>query len=131
MTRRRPPEEALEELAGMVSGGAVDLARTAAFLEGEREVPTSMRLPGRLLARADALAPLLEEHPAFASRVASRVSRSAVLRAALERGLEALERDTGKGPPPRAEILAALAVIQRFTEALEGQEGAGNAEERG
>jgi hypothetical protein len=119
MTRRREPTEALEELAGMVAEGKVDPTRTAAYLEGEREVPTSMRLPARLLARVDALAPFLEGHPAFASRVSSRVSRSAVLRAALERGLDALEADPGKGPPKRAEVRAALDVITRWAEHLE------------
>ena len=103
----------------MVAEGKVDPTRTAAYLEAEREVPTSMRLPRRLLARADALAPLLEGHPAFAARVASWVSRSAVLRAALERGLEALEGDTAKGPPGRAEVRAALDVITRWAEHLE------------
>ncbi len=82
----------------------------------EQEIPTSMRLPARLLARVDALAPFLEGHPAFASRVSSRVSRSAVLRAAIERGLDALEEDTAKGPPERAEVRAALSVITRWIE---------------
>jgi hypothetical protein len=84
-----------------------------------REVPTSMRLPERLLARADALAPLLEEHPAFSARVSSRVSRSAVLRAALERGLEALESDTGKATSQREQVLAALKVLQRHIASLD------------
>jgi hypothetical protein len=83
----------------------------------EQEIPTSMRLPRRILARADALAPLLNGHPAFASRAASWVSRSAVLRAALERGLDALEEDTAKGPPEREDVRAALGVITRWIEA--------------
>jgi hypothetical protein len=80
----------------------------------EQDIPTSMRLPRHLLARADALAPLLEGHPAFASRVSSRVSRSAVLRAALERGLDALEAAPGKGLSGRSEVRAALDVITRW-----------------
>lgn len=82
----------------------------------EQEVPTSMRLTARIIARADALAPYLEEHPAFASRVGSKVSRSAIFRAALERGLDALEADSAKGPPRAADVRAALDVITRWIE---------------
>lgn len=109
----RPPGEALDELAAMVAGGEVDPDRTAAFLDGEREVPTSMRLPARLLERAEELAPKLTEHPAFSVRASARVSRSAVLRVALERGLEALEGDLSRRAPRRAEVLAALELLTR------------------
>ena len=128
MSRARTPTDALEELAGMVRDGAVDHDRTRAFLEGEREVPTSMRLPASLLAYADALAPRLAGHPALAGRASERVSRSAVLRAAMERGLGELLRDVEtfeRGPgapeerPRKREVLEALAVITRWAEHLE------------
>jgi hypothetical protein len=123
----RNPTDALEELAGMVRDGAVDPERTRTFLEGEREVPTSMRLPASLLARMDALAPRLAEHPALRSRASERVSRSAVLRAALERGLGELLRDVEtfeRGPgapeerPRKREVLEALSVVTRWIEHL-------------
>ena len=107
----------------MVRDGAVDHDRTRAFLEGEREVPTSMRLPASLLAYADALAPRLAGHPALAGRASERVSRSAVLRAAMERGLGELLRDVetfDRGPrapeEARLKALEALAEVTRWLE---------------
>lgn len=128
MSRARTPTDALEELAGMVRDGSVDHERTRAFLEGEREVPTSMRLPASLLAYADALAPRLAGHPALAGRASERVSRSAVLRAAMERGLGELLRDVEtreRGPgapeerPRKREVLEALSVVRCWLAHLE------------
>lgn len=53
---------------------------------------TALRLPDALLARVDALIPILERTPEGA---AAGVSRSYVMRLALARGLDALEADHG------------------------------------
>lgn len=54
------------------------------------ERPTSLRVDDALLARVDALAVALSERAAGAS-----VSRANVLRIALERGVDVLEKEIG------------------------------------
>jgi hypothetical protein len=51
------------------------------------DVPTALRLPGEFLARADKLCGKISKDPMM------RVTRSAVLKMAIGRGLEALERE--------------------------------------
>lgn len=59
--------------------------------DGEQKT-TSVRLPRDLLTRADALGEILPERfPEYEALVGSPMSRSAVLRLALVRGLESLE----------------------------------------
>jgi hypothetical protein len=57
-----------------------------------------LRLPAALLKRVDALAPRIAAAPAM---MAFRVTRSAVLRLALERGLAELETEHGASAPKR------------------------------
>jgi predicted DNA-binding protein len=57
------------------------------------EEQVSIRLPVELLARAEKLAPQIATAPGMA---AFRVTRAAVLRMALERGLLLLEKEQGK-----------------------------------
>lgn len=98
LARERRISAAVAELRDLVDGGAVDEGRTRAMLAGTLEaravsdpadVSTTLRLPAALLARADELAARLTPPPG------GRVSRSNVLRAALERGLSAMETDAG------------------------------------
>lgn len=60
----------------------------------------TFRPPADLVARADALVPVLEADPE--TRVHGRVSRSTVLRLALLRGLASLEVEHGQRPPSPA-----------------------------
>lgn len=111
LAQERRIAAAITELRDLVVGGAVDGARARAMLAGELEtrpvsdadVSTTFRLPGALLARADELAARLPAPPGV------KLSRSSVLRAALERGLSGLEADAARTglPPPD---LAGLAV---------------------
>lgn len=55
------------------------------------ETPVSVRLPPKLLKRADALAAKLQKDPEV--RMLGRVSRSAVLRLAVLKGLQVLEAE--------------------------------------
>ena len=64
----------------------------------ERQV--SIRLPSDVVDRAEALVPALSRLPAHA---AFRVERATVLKLALMRGLELLEREHGPGGAPVAE----------------------------
>lgn len=57
-----------------------------------REVTTTVRLPADMMTRIEALVPVVEQWPEFA--VHGRVSRSAVIRLLLLRGLEAVEAET-------------------------------------
>lgn len=113
LARERRIAAVVAELRDLVDGGAVDADRTRAMLAGELEtcpvtddpdVSTSIRLPGSLLTRADALAALLPGPPG------SKLTRSGVIRAALERGLSGLEADAERAALPAAPAdLAGLA----------------------
>lgn len=74
------------------------------------EASTTLRLPADYLERADRLA-----EAGLGS--GARVSRSVVLRRALELGLEALE--DGAGAPSSEDVRAALAEIRARLAALE------------
>lgn len=112
----------LAELAALVEGGALNAERTRAYLAGELEaapmdsdeIPTSIRLPRRLLDVADTLA------AARAARTGERASRSAVLRVALERGIAALEREAAEldAPTTKAAILAELETLRERVAAM-------------
>ncbi len=112
LDRERRVAGKVAELRTLVDAEAVDGGRTRAMLAGEldaRPVPsdpdvsTSLRLPGSLLARADVLAGLLPGSPG------SRLTRSGVIRAALDRGLAALEAEApgSRSPAPDLAGLAA------------------------
>jgi hypothetical protein len=103
IARERRIAAALAELRALVDGGAVSPDRTRAMLAQELEarpvstdpdVSTSLRLPGSLLTRADALAAVLPGPPG------SKLTRSGVIRAALERGLSGLEGDAERAARP-------------------------------
>lgn len=126
LARERRIRDRLDELRALLDGGEVDRARTLAALAGTLEapgmtpdVPTSLRLPAELLARVDALAELLAADPRLSAAVGGRVSRSAILRVALERGVAALEADAapspGRGP---VDVAAELADIRARLDAL-------------
>lgn len=54
------------------------------------EKPTQLRLPRDVLVRAEALVPILAEHPEL--RALGRLSKTVVLRLAVLHGLEVLEQ---------------------------------------
>jgi len=126
LARERRIADAVAALGDLLDGGAVDADRTRAMLAGELEarpvstdpdVSTSLRLPGSLLTRADALAAVLP------SPVGVRLNRSGVLRAALERGLSGLEADAARAtstatPPDLSGVLAELDALRARVEAL-------------
>jgi len=93
LARERRIAGKVAELRDLLDGGAVDADRTRAMLAGELETPvaddvsTTFRLPAAWIARADALTAAL---PAPAG---GKLTRSNVLRAALDRGLSGLEDD--------------------------------------
>jgi len=60
----------------------------------------SVRLPADLMARAEALVPLMEKDPELSAF--GRVSKSAVVRLALHRGLANLEEQYGKSKGKRS-----------------------------
>lgn len=102
----RRVDRALGELRGTLAEHPVDPrrwpgARWAAVgplpgpWEGDMETQTTIRLPAPLLARLEALAVALEARPELLA--GSRATRSAVLRAALVKGLEALEAAVAAG----------------------------------
>lgn len=65
------------------------------------EQPTSLRLPVDVLARATRLAERLATDPATVALTGGEgPSRAAILRLAIVRGLEVLEREHGISPPP-------------------------------
>ena len=69
-----------------------------ALLEDEgmtKDESTTLRLPEGTLARAEALVPTMQDWPGMR---AARVSRSTVVREALLRGLDALEREAKQTP---------------------------------
>lgn len=126
LARERRIAGKVAELRDLLDTGAVDADRTRAMLAGELEarpvtddpdVSTSIRLPGSLLTRADALAAVLP------SPVGVRLNRSGVLRAALERGLSGLEADAaraapGATPPDLSGVLAELDALRARVEVL-------------
>lgn len=136
LARERRIRSALGELAALVDSGAVDPERTRAYVAGELpgapvsdadDVPTSLRLPRALVARLDALAARLGADPTLAAAFGGRVSRSAVLRAALDRGVSALEADArpggAGGPVDAAAVLAELDALRVKVAALVGADG--------
>lgn len=102
---------ALARLDALVASGALDLDRTARWLAGDLkegptmaidDVPTSVRIPRALLDRAEALAPKLAGNADVRAMAGPRgVSRSTVLRLAVERGISALEDGPTPDPLPR------------------------------
>lgn len=61
----------------------------------------AVKLPAELVERADSLVPVFKEVPEM--RVWSRVTRTAVIRLALLRGLESLEAEFIGDPPDQNE----------------------------
>lgn len=119
LARERRIRERLEELRALLDGGEVDQGRTLAALAGTLEapgmtpdVPTSLRLSADLSARVDALAERLAADPRLAAAVGGRVSRSAVLRLALERGIAALEADAAPPAAAPVDVAAELAALR-------------------
>ena len=102
---------ALDSELGELLARRPDLAdRTRAMLASELPCPdledledrmaindaaTQLRLPAEALARAEALIPALEAEPMLQA-VGRGVSRSSVLRLAVLRGLDSLEKEYGK-----------------------------------
>lgn len=86
-------------------------AVAAAELE-DADVSTTLRLPSSLLVRADTLAGLLPAPPG------GRVSRSGVLRAALERGLTGLEVDTRRAAAPPPDLLTLATELESLRSRL-------------
>ena len=147
--RERRIRAALSELGELVSSGAVDPERTRAYVAGTlpgapavtdapEEVPTSLRLPRALVARLDALAARMAADPtlgALASDLGGRVSRSAVLRLALTRGIAVLEAEARPapvaGPVSPAELLAELDALRGKVAALVAHEEPGAGGEGG
>ena len=135
LAKERRIAAALAELGDLVTGGAVDEGRTRAMLAGELEarpvsdaadVSTTLRLPAAVLARADELAARLPPPPG------GRVSRSNVLRAALDRGLAALEADAARAtspatPPDLSGVLAELDTLRAKVAAMAGPRTEGGA----
>lgn len=128
LARERRIRGKLGELAALLEGGALNPDRTRAYLAGELEaapmdsdeVPTSIRLPRRVLALADDLA------ARRAARLGERASRSAVLRLALERGIASLEREAAEleAPSTKAAILEELeALRERVAGLVEVRDG--------
>lgn len=64
-----------------------------------KEVTTTLRLPAEMMARIEALIPKVAKRPEFAAH--GRVSRSAVIRLVILRGLEALEAEAKAGMKKR------------------------------
>jgi hypothetical protein len=100
LTRARAAEE---RLAARLRQQPDLAARTARLLDGNPSVetmetlmvepfekPTQLRLPREVLARAEALVPILAENPEL--RALGRLSKTAVLRLAVLHGLEVLEQ---------------------------------------
>lgn len=59
----------------------------------KQDAQVTLRLPAGLVARLDALIPVLEQKPQIAAM--GKVTRSKAARLALLRGLDALEREHG------------------------------------
>ncbi|MBN1773174.1 MAG: hypothetical protein JXB32_18045 [Deltaproteobacteria bacterium] len=96
----------LDRIGGVVQSSPGLAARTRAMLAGDLPCPdleaepmgrmlhVPMRIPERMVARADALIPLLEGDPRL--ELSGAVVRAKVLRLALAVGLAQLERDTAE-----------------------------------
>ena len=117
LARERRIRGKLDELSALLEGGALNPDRTRAYLAGELEAvpmnendetPISVRLPRSVIAVADDLA------ERRAARTGERVSRSAVLRLAIERGIASLQREAAEldAPSTRAAILEELATLR-------------------
>lgn len=102
-------ETQLAELRALLGSDPELQARYEAAVRGEipggevltmavKETPVSLRLPAELIARADALVDPMGEDLTLATVTGGRVTRSTVLRVALLRGLQALERDFDAEP---------------------------------
>ena len=101
LDRERRLQEHTEALRALLAGNPRLQERTNAMLAGELPCPdleepmsktpnpTVVRIPGDLVARCQALMPLLEQEPDLAA--VGRLTTSAVIRVALSRGLVSLE----------------------------------------
>jgi len=111
LDRERRIRRILAELRRRIEGNPRLAERTAAMLRGDLRAPgleeprmngaeeqVSIRVPGGTLARAEALVPVLNDAPEF--RVL-RCTKSAILRLAILRGLEALEAEHLSGSGKR------------------------------
>lgn len=116
---------AVEELRGLLDSGEVDRDRTRAMLAGNLEAapmgdddsPTTIRAPRALLDRAEAL---ISRWPPAAGGI-GRVSRSTVLRHALERGIAALEAEAADLPTANGDdIRADLSELRARLDRIEG-----------
>jgi hypothetical protein len=122
--RERRLRGLLGEWGALLAAGAVEAGRTEALLAGTLEAaapmdetPTTLRLPRDLLDRAERLA---ED----GLGTGARVSRSLVLRRAVELGLDALDSAAGDlSPTAAAEVRAELADLRRRVEDLEAAPG--------
>jgi len=102
----------LAELHALLADNATLADRTQRLMAGELPCPgleeenmterelQSARIPANLMARANALVPVLEGVPELAAF--GRVTKSAVIRLALFKGLQALEDEYGKPSKTRA-----------------------------
>lgn len=113
---------ALANLDALLISGAIDPTRTARWLdstlkEGEMKtddlLPTSIRLPRSLFERIDDLIPAVRDQPDAMALAGTRgITRSTVLRLAIERGLSAMEATEGEQAVTLQEIKAHLETIQ-------------------
>lgn len=91
------------ELVDFTAAGPSNVAAWAADLEAEmssKRTPDGssvVRVPGDLLARADALIPDLRERPEVRAVAWGEITRSAVVRLALVHGLAFLEEQAAAG----------------------------------
>lgn len=97
---------ALGRLADMLRADPAMADRAARWMRGDltggSHMPTpgkrAIRLPDELMNRADRLVPLLQRDPELLA-IGARVSTSLVLRLAIVRGLDALEREYDEFSP--------------------------------
>ena len=97
---------ALDRVAELLRADPALADRTAAWMRGDLKGDELMplkngvpvRVPAELLARIDLLLPLLREDPELTTT--GRVSRSSIVRLAVLRGVEVLERRTAKRTTP-------------------------------
>lgn len=124
-TLARRIDAAFAELRELNTSGQVDPERTSAMLAGDLEiapmesttdeVPTSIRAPRALLDRADVIADRIT------TATGAKVSRSAVLRRALELGIAALESEMkGDEDEDSADLRAEVAELRARLDRLEG-----------
>lgn len=107
LDRERRVRAHLDELRAMLAGNPDLAERTNDMLAGDLPCPDleeetmaerpleSVRLPADLMARAEALVPLMEKDPELSAF--GRVNKSSVIRLALHRGLLNLEAEYSKG----------------------------------